>query len=108
MAADAQDLRPIEWAHYGFTVTQAGIRVAVIARAQYLDREGIEWGYCFSVNEPKGMFRAIPPGIPRLDPGVGEETIRLIGAGKAVPSNFVAQLRELPEAVWKLTRFLRV
>jgi hypothetical protein len=108
MATNAQGLRPIPWVHYGFTLTDGGTRLAVIARAQYVDRDDIEWGYCFSANDPKGVFRAIPPVVTHLDPDVGEEAIRLIANGLAVPSALFAQLRELPRTLWEVTRSLRV
>ena len=108
MAANAQGLRPIPLAYYGFTLHERGTRIAVVACAHYADADGIQWGYCYSTVESTGGFRAIHPMVTELAPAVGENAIRLIAGGKSVPSELVAQLRELPEALWRNTRSLAV
>ena len=68
----------------------------------------MEWGNCFSADEPAGMFCAIPPTGTALQPADCEDAILLIQLGKAIPSTVLANLREIPEALWQVMRSRRV
>ena len=101
-------LTPIPSKYYGFTVRIQGVLVPLIARAEYRDPDGVEWGNCFSTDERSGIFCAIPPTGTALQPADGEDAILLIQLGKAVPSTFLTYLREIPAGLWQVIRSRRV